>query len=50
MEPAYYVAHIRSHEPIGGLLSGKLNVEVNEILDAAKESIRTGKAVTLPPD
>jgi predicted dehydrogenase len=44
---AYYVSHIRDHEPAGGLLSGKLNVEVNEILDAAKESIRTGRGVTL---
>jgi predicted dehydrogenase len=45
---AYYVSHIRNHEPVGGLLSGKLNVEVNEILDAAKESIRSGRTVTLP--
>jgi predicted dehydrogenase len=44
---AYYIAHIRNHEPIGGLLSGKLNVEVIEILDAAKDSIRTGRAMTL---
>ncbi len=47
---AYYVAHIRNHEPIQGLLSGELNVEVNEILDAAKKSIRTGKVVSLPAD
>jgi predicted dehydrogenase len=44
---AYYIAHIRTHKPIGGLLSGRLNVEVNEILDAAKESIRTGRAASL---
>ncbi|MGH9327327.1 MAG: Gfo/Idh/MocA family protein [Terriglobia bacterium] len=47
---AYYVAHIQSHTPIGGLLSGTLNVEVNEILDAARQSIRTGQAVNLPTD
>lgn len=47
---AYYVEHIQTRQPIGGLLSGKLNVEVNEILDAAKESIRTGTAVSLPAD
>ena len=47
---AYYVDHIQTHQPIRGLLSGKLNVEVNEILDAAKESIRTGKPVSLPAD
>jgi predicted dehydrogenase len=45
---AYYVTHIQNHEPVTGLLSGKLNVEVNEILDAAKESIRTGSLVSLP--
>jgi predicted dehydrogenase len=45
---AYYVDHIQKHEPIEGLLSGKLNVEVNEILDAARESIRIGKVVSLP--
>ncbi len=47
---AYYVDHIESHKPIGGMLSGKLNVEVNEILDTAKESIRTGQVVSLPAD
>jgi predicted dehydrogenase len=45
---AYYVTHIQNHEPVTGLVSGKLNVEVNEILDAAKESIRTGRTVSLP--
>jgi predicted dehydrogenase len=45
---AYYVRHIQTHQPVGGLLSGKLNVEASEILDAAKESIRTGEVVSLP--
>ncbi len=45
---AYYVDHIQRRALIGGLLSGSLNVEVNEILDAAKESIRTGKTVSIP--
>lgn len=45
---AYYVNHIQSHTPVGGLLSGKLNVEVNEVLDAARQSIRTGQAVDMP--
>jgi len=44
---AYYVDHIQHHTPVTGLLSGKLNVEVNEILDAAKESFRTGRVVSL---
>lgn len=45
---AYYVRHIQTHAPVGGILSGKVNVEVNEILDAAKESIRRGAPVNLP--
>jgi predicted dehydrogenase len=47
---AYYVDHIQSHQPIGGLLSPKLNVEVIEILDAAKQSIRTGRTVSTGPN
>ncbi|MGH9448968.1 MAG: Gfo/Idh/MocA family protein [Terriglobia bacterium] len=45
---AYYVHHIQNRAPMEGILSGKINFEVNEILDAAKESIRTGRVVTLP--
>lgn len=45
---AYLVEVIQQDRPITGLLSGSLNVEVNEILDAAKESIRTGKSVAMP--
>ncbi|MDE3179875.1 MAG: Gfo/Idh/MocA family oxidoreductase [Acidobacteriota bacterium] len=44
---AYYVRHIQTHAPVRGILSGKLNVEVNEILDAAKQSIRRGVPVNL---
>ena len=40
---AYLVDCIQHNRPITGLLSPRLNVEVNEILDAAKESIRTGR-------
>jgi len=29
-------------------VAGRMNVEVSEVLDAAKESIRTGAAVELP--
>jgi predicted dehydrogenase len=47
---AYYVDHIQNHKPIRGLLSGSLNVEAVEILDAARESIRTGKVVALAAD
>jgi len=41
---------IQHNRPITGLLSGRLNMQVNEILDAAKESIRTGKPVAMPAE
>jgi predicted dehydrogenase len=45
---AYFIEHIQRNMPISGLLAARLNVQVNEILDAAKESIRTGRAVPMP--
>jgi len=45
---AYFVYHIRHDEPIEDPVSASLNVVVAEILDAAKESLRTGGAVELP--
>jgi predicted dehydrogenase len=45
---AYFVYHIRHDELIEDPVSARLNVEVAEILDAAKESLRTGRAVELP--
>jgi predicted dehydrogenase len=44
---AYLVKVIQQDLPITGLLSAHLNVEVDEILDAARESIRTGRAVAM---
>ena len=40
---SYFVDCIRNHKPIEDPLSMKLNVQVMEILDAARESVRTGK-------
>ena len=40
---SYFVDCIRNNKPIGDPLSMKLNVQVMEILDAARESVRTGK-------
>lgn len=40
---SYFVDCIRSNKPIEDPLSMKLNVQVMEILDAARESARTGK-------
>ena len=44
---AYFLYCIRNDKPIEGMVEPSLNVGVNEILDAAKESIRTGRAVNL---
>jgi len=47
---AYYVHCIKNHLPIEGQLTPEINVGVNEVVDAAKESIRTGRAVELPTE
>src|SRR6267142_2324465 len=44
---AYFVNAIRKDLPIEAPVSSQLNVQVLEILDAARESIRTGKAQEL---
>jgi len=48
-EPVAHMMHaIRTGEPLTDLVSLEMNVNVVEILEAAKESARTGRAVTLP--
>jgi predicted dehydrogenase len=44
---SYFVDSIRHNRPIEDPLSAKLNVQVMEILDAARESVRTGRAQEL---
>jgi len=44
---SYLVDCIRSNKPIEDPLSAKLNVQVMEILDAARESARTGRGQEL---
>jgi predicted dehydrogenase len=44
---SYLVDCIRNSKPIGNPLRANLNVQVMEILDAARESARTGRAVDL---
>ena len=44
---SYLVDCIRNNKPIENPLAAKLNVQVMEILDAARESARTGRAVEL---
>ncbi len=45
---AYFADRIRNDKPIENPLSAEMNVGVIEILDAAKESMRTAKAVNMP--
>ena len=45
---AYMVDCIRNNRPVEGLTALDINVGVNEIIEAAKLSIKTGKAVRLP--
>lgn len=48
-EPIPYLIHrLRAGQPVDGLVALDINVGVNEILDAAKESIKTGRVVKLP--
>jgi predicted dehydrogenase len=44
---AYFLSRIRQNLPIEDPLTPKLNVKVMEILDAARESVRSGRAVEL---
>jgi predicted dehydrogenase len=44
---AYMVSRMKANLPLDGLVALPINVEVVEILDAAKESVRTGQAVRL---
>jgi predicted dehydrogenase len=45
---AYMTSRMRQNKPIEGMTALDINVAVVEIIDAAKESIRTGKAVAFP--
>lgn len=40
---AYFVNCVRHGKPTEEPLSGKMNVEVMEILDTARKSVRTGR-------
>jgi predicted dehydrogenase len=44
----YMISRVRSGQPLEGLVAIDINVDVTEILDAAKESAKTGRAVKLP--
>ncbi len=45
---AYMVRAIRENRPIEGITALDINVQVVEIIEAARQSVRTGRAVPLP--
>lgn len=45
---AYLLDRVRTSQPVEDPLSGKLNVQVMEILDVARESVSTGRPQNLP--
>jgi hypothetical protein len=45
---AFMVSSLRNKKPIEGLTALDINVGVVEIIEAAKMSLATGKAVPLP--
>ena len=45
---ALMVDAIKNHKPIEGITAIDINVGVVEVIEAAKESVRTGRAVKLP--
>ncbi len=44
----YFVDCIRHNKPVEGVVAGDFNVNVLQIVAAAKRSAASGKAVTLP--
>jgi predicted dehydrogenase len=44
----YFVDCVRNHKPVEGVISGDFNVNVMQIVEAAKRSAASGKPVTLP--
>jgi predicted dehydrogenase len=45
---SYLTAIVRGEKRVTGMSSIALNMVVTEILDAARESARTGRTITLP--
>ena len=39
---------IRKNQPVEGLTALPINVDVVEIIEAAKQSVKTGKAIPVP--
>ncbi len=48
-EPVAYFAHaVRTNSPVEGMVSPEFNVDVMQIVEAAKRSVRSGQPVRLP--
>lgn len=45
---SYIISRLSSGKPVDGLVALDINVAVTEIIEAAKESVKTGRAVKLP--
>jgi predicted dehydrogenase len=45
---AFMVDAIRNHKPIEGITALDINLGVAQIIEAAKESVKSGRAVKLP--
>ena len=45
---AYLVGRMKANQPLDGLVALPINVGVVEIIEAAKQSVQTGRAVPLP--
>jgi predicted dehydrogenase len=45
---AYMVSCLKSGQPLQGLVSLEMNLPVNEVMEAAKMSIQSGRAIKLP--
>ncbi len=45
---AYMVSRMKANQPIEGLVALPINVGVSEIIEAAKQSVKTGRTVRLP--
>jgi len=45
---AYMVSSLRTNKPVDGLTALDINVDVVEIIEAAKQSVASGRAIALP--
>ena len=44
----YFISRVRGHKPIEGMVGPEFNVEVMQIVEAARRSVKSGKPVGLP--